>query len=121
MIFLHINVEKIITYRRLNCNGRPPVVRENYGADKEDWKLDLKVDEQTELAIFAVKNPPKRVTEPEACGLRHLAFRVDSVEQTVQELKQLGIECEPVRMDTYTNKKMTFFFDPDGLPLELHE
>ena len=33
----------------------------------------------------------------------------------------VGIECEPVRVDDYTGKKMTFFHDPDGLPLELHE
>ena len=58
---------------------------------------------------------------PEACGLRHLAFCVDSVEQTVNELAEVGIECEPIRVDDYTGKKMTFFHDPDGLPLELHE
>ena len=33
----------------------------------------------------------------------------------------VGIECEPIRVDDYTGKKMTFFHDPDGLPLELHE
>ena len=65
--------------------------------------------------------PPKRVNRPEACGLRHLAFCVDSVEQTVRELVEVGIECEPIRVDDYTGKKMTFFHDPDGLPLELHE
>lgn len=54
-------------------------------------------------------------------GLRHLAFCVDSVEQTVNELAEVGIECEPIRVDDYTGKKMTFFHDPDGLPLELHE
>ena len=37
------------------------------------------------------------------------------------ELEALGIVCEPIRMDEYTQKRMTFFFDPDGLPLELHE
>ena len=57
----------------------------------------------------------------EACGLRHLAFCVDSVEQTVRELAEVGIECESIRVDDYTGKKMTFFHDPDGLPLELHE
>ena len=66
-------------------------------------------------------HPPKRVNRPEACGLRHLAFYVESVEQTVKELEKLGIECEPIRVDDYTSKKMTFFHDPDGLPLELHE
>lgn len=96
-------------------------IRENYRKERDDWKLDLRVDEHTELEIFAEKNPPKRVNRPEACGLRHLAFRVTSVEETVKELDEIGIECEPIRTDTYTGEKMTFFFDPDGLPLEIHE
>ena len=97
------------------------VIRENYRKERDDWKLDLRVDEHTELEIFAEKNPPKRVNRPEACGLRHLAFRVESVEETVKELAEMGIECEPIRTDSFTGKKMTFFFDPDGLPLEIHE
>ena len=97
------------------------VVRENYRKERDDWKLDLRVDEHTELEIFAEKNPPKRVNRPEACGLRHLAFRVESVEETVKELAEMKIECEPIRADSYTGEKMTFFFDPDGLPLEIHE
>lgn len=96
-------------------------IRENYRKERDDWKLDLRVDEHTELEIFAEKNPPKRVNRPEACGLRHLAFRVESVEETVKGLDEIGIECEPIRTDTYTGEKMTFFFDPDGLPLEIHE
>ena len=35
--------------------------------------------------------------------------------------ERVGIKCEPIRVDDYTGKKMTFFHDPDGLPLELHE
>ena len=92
--------------------------------ERNDWKLDLCVGDGAdaiELEIFAEPNPPKRVNRPEACGLRHLAFRVENVEATVEELAQMGIECEPIRLDSYTKKKMTFFFDPDGLPLELHE
>ena len=96
-------------------------IRENYRKERDDWKLDLRVDGHTELEIFAEKNPPKRVNRPEACGLRHLAFRVESVEETVKELDEIGIECETIRTDTYTGEKMTFFFDPDGLPLEIHE
>ena len=97
------------------------VVRDNYRKERDDWKLDLRVGEHTELEIFAEKNPPKRVNRPEACGLRHLAFRVESVEEAVKELDEMGIECEPIRTDSYTGEKMTFFFDPDGLPLEIHE
>lgn len=97
------------------------VIRENYREEKKDWKLDLRINDHIELEIFGVENPPKRVTFPEVCGLRHLAFHVESLEPVVQELQEKGIECEPIRIDEFTNKKMTFFFDPDGLPLELHE
>ena len=98
-----------------------PIIRENYRPERNDWKLDLRVNEYTELEIFAEPDPPKRVNRPEACGLRHLAFCVERAEQTVKELAEVGIDCEPIRVDAYTGKKMTFFQDPDGLPLELHE
>ena len=97
------------------------VIRENYREERHDWKIDLDAGNGIELELFIEPNPPKRVTRPEACGLRHLAFYVESVEETVEKLLQIGIECEPIRVDEYTNKKMTFFFDPDGLPLEIHE
>lgn len=96
------------------------VIRENYRAERNDWKLDLQCG-SVELEIFGEPNPPARVSHPEACGLRHLAFQVEDVEKTVEELAGKGIVCEPIRTDTYTGKKMTFFADPDGLPLELHE
>ena len=96
------------------------VIRENYRPERKDWKLDLRVNEHTELEILQ-KKPAEACEPPGGCGLRHLAFCVESVEQTVNELAEVGIECEPIRMDDYTGKKMTFFHDPDGLPLELHE
>ncbi|MEI1232242.1 VOC family protein [Enterococcus mundtii] len=96
------------------------VIRENYREDRGDYKLDLKLGDM-ELEIFGIKDAPKRPSYPEACGLRHLAFKVEHIEETVTELQGLGIETEPVRIDTFTGEKMTFFFDPDGLPLELHE
>lgn len=74
-----------------------------------------------EIELFIIKNAPARVNYPEALGLRHLAFKVESVDDTVKELNGKGIETEPVRLDDYTGKKMTFFHDPDGLPLEIHE
>jgi len=96
------------------------IIRENYRPARDDWKLDLRCGD-CELEIFGVKNPPKRVTRPEAAGLRHLAFRVENVEKTVSELAAVGIECEPIRIDEFTGTRLTFFADPDGLPLELHE
>lgn len=96
------------------------ILRENYREERGDYKLDLKLGE-CELEIFSGKNNPKRPSYPEACGLRHLAFKVDDIEKEVEELKALGIEVEPIRLDEITGKRMTFFQDPDGLPLELHE
>lgn len=96
------------------------VIRENYRPERDDYKIDLACGEQ-ELELFIIKNAPERVNYPEALGLRHLAFTVESVEETVRELNAKGIETEPIRTDTFTNKKMTFFHDPDGLPLEIHE
>ena len=97
------------------------IIRENYRPERNDWKLDLRVNETTELEIFGVKNPPARVTRPEAAGLRHLAFFTDNIEETVAELKEKGIVTEPIRVDEFSGKKFTFFADPDGLPIELHE
>lgn len=96
------------------------IICENYRSERNDRKLDLQCG-NIELEIFGVSNPLARVSNQEACGLRHLAFKVDDVEATVKELEALGIPCEPIRTDEFTGKKMTFFKDPDGLPLELHE
>lgn len=98
-----------------------PIIRSNYRSDRDDWKIDLAVNDTTELELFIMKDRPARVSSPEAYGLRHLAFHVDSVTAIVVELEVKGVECEPVRLDTYTGKPMTFFRDPDGLPIEIHE
>ena len=96
------------------------VIRENYRPEREDYKIDLQLDGM-ELELFIIKNCPKRPSYPEAYGLRHLAFAVDSVDDTVRELNKRGIPTEPIRVDAYTGKKMTFLSDPDNLPLEIHE
>lgn len=97
-----------------------PVLRENFREDRGDWKLDLQFGDG-ELEIFAIPGAPPRPSWPEAQGLRHLAFRVEDVEAAVRELEARGVPCEPIRWDPYTESRMTFFHDPDGLPLELHE
>ena len=97
------------------------IVSEHYREERDSWKADCWMGDAYVVELFSFPNPPARPSYPEAAGLRHLAFCVESVEQTVKELGELGIECEPIRVDDYTGKKMTFFHDPDGLPLELHE
>lgn len=96
------------------------VLREHARPDRGDIKLDLKLGD-CELELFVVPSAPARPTRPEALGLRHLCFRVDDVEAAVAELRARGVETEPIRTDPYTGGRFTFFHDPDGLPLELHE
>ena len=90
--------------------------------EKNDILLNVKKGDIV-LEIFIKKDAPLRppMPSPEYTGLRHLAFRVDSVEDILEEFDKLDIVHEGLRYDDYDGKKMAFFFDPDGLPLEIHE
>lgn len=97
------------------------VASEHYRADRKSWKLDLKLNDQYIIELFSFPDPPERLSRPEACGLRHLAFSVKNIEEAIFELKKKGVTTEPIRTDEFTGKRFTFFSDPDGLPLELYE
>lgn len=97
------------------------IIRENRRAEKNDIKLDLRLNDTTELEIFIKPDAHQRVSNPEALGLRHLAFHTDNIENMIDYLKSYNVTIENIRTDDYTGEKMVFFFDPDGLPLELHE
>ena len=97
------------------------VKREVERKDREDIIITLEAPNGILIELFIEKNPPRRVTRPEAAGLRHLAFRVQDIEKSVEKLNKKGIETEEIRIDPQNGKRMTFFMDPDGLPLELHE
>ena len=85
-----------------------------------DWLRMLRLGD-TVIELFIKPDAPQRPTRPEALGLRHLAFRVEDVELAVDWLNGMGIETEPVRNDPFNGGRFTFFHDPDGLPLEVHE
>jgi glyoxylase I family protein len=97
------------------------VVREVYREERRSFKLDLKLGQKYQLELFSFPNPPDRVSLPEACGLRHIAFEVESVEEVTRILANKGVRVEPVRVDEHTNKHFTFFRDPDNLPIEIYE
>jgi glyoxylase I family protein len=97
------------------------VVQEHFRTDRKSWKLDLSLNGHYAIELFSFPNPPKRVSRPEASGLRHLAFSVGNLEHAVKNLGRHGVKTEPIRTDEYTGKRFTFFSDPDDLPLELYE
>jgi glyoxylase I family protein len=97
------------------------IIKETYRAERDSYKLDLALNGNYIIELFSFPDPPKRPSQPEASGLRHLAFLVKNIEEAIQALSLKGVTCEPIRIDTLTQKKFTFFADPDGLPLELYE
>lgn len=97
------------------------IIREVYREARRSYKLDLAIGEHYVIELFSFPNPPERPSRPENCGLRHLAFSVDNVEEKRNELIEKGLDCEDIRIDEFTDKKFFFTTDPDNLPLEFYE
>ena len=97
------------------------VVAEHLRAERQSWKLDLAGEGGLQIELFSFPSPPPRPSRPEACGLRHLAFRVGDLDAARARLQAEGVELEPVRVDEFTGARFCFFADPDGLPIELVE
>ena len=98
-----------------------PVILETYREERHSWKLDLQLSDGGQLEVFSFPSTPERPTQPEACGLRHLAFRVLDLDASMRLLSSKDVAIEPVRIDENTGARFTFFADPDGLPIELYE
>ena len=97
------------------------ILREVYRKERDSWKLDLGIADHYVIELFSFPNPPKRLSQPESCGLRHLAFSVENVEEKRNQLIENGLVCEQIRIDEFTDKKFFFTQDPDQLPLEFYE
>lgn len=97
------------------------IIKETYREQRNSYKLDLAINDDYQIELFSFPNPPIRPSYPEAAGLRHLAFEVDNIDTSVQELNLKGVKTEPIRIDEVTDKKFTFFSDPENLPIEFCE
>ncbi|MFB3387888.1 VOC family protein [Flavobacterium sp. LAR06] len=97
------------------------IIREIYREERQSYKLDLALNGTYVVELFSFPNPPKRPSRPEAVGLRHLAFEVINLEETIAFLNIKNIESEPIRIDETTEKRFTFIADPDKLPIEFYE
>lgn len=58
------------------------ILQEIYREERDSYKLDLALKGSYIVELFSFPDPPKRPSRPESCGLRHLAFEVNNVEQT---------------------------------------
>lgn len=96
------------------------IIAENWQPQRQSWKCDL-ISGDARIELFFIPGAPVRPSKPEAQGLRHLAFDVASIAETVAHLAERNVATEPVRIDPYTGAAFTFFSDPDGLPIEIYE
>ena len=97
------------------------VINETYRKERNSYKLDLAIQGQYCIELFSFPEYKERNSFPESKGLRHLAFAVDNVEEWITFLRSKNIEVQDARIDEITKKKFTFFYDPNGQPLELYE
>lgn len=97
------------------------IVREVYREERKSYKLDLALNGNYCIELFSFPNPPARPSTPEARGLRHLAFAVENLDETVSFLESKNINTETIRVDEFTQKRFTFIADPDLLPIEFYE
>ena len=96
------------------------IIKETYRQERQSYKLDLSLNGEYVIELFSFPDPPKRISRPEATGLRHIAFEVDDLDAVIEKLKKSNIIAEPIRVDEITGKHFTFIFDPDNLPVELY-
>ncbi|MEO0455280.1 MAG: VOC family protein [Cyanobacteria bacterium P01_A01_bin.114] len=68
------------------------ILQETYRAERDSYKLDLRIGDTDTLELFSFPAPPQRVSRPEAVGLRHLAFEVDDIAAAVADLQANGLE-----------------------------
>lgn len=97
------------------------IIREVYRKKRDSFKLDLALNENYVIELFSFPNPPERISQPEATGLRHLAFEVDDLDETIGFLNSKNVLSESIRIDEFTGKRFTFIQDPDALPIEFYE
>lgn len=97
------------------------IIQEIYREERQSYKLDLALNGIYTIELFSFPNPPKRISRPEATGMRHLAFEVDDLDETVSFLSSKNIASEAIRIDEFTGKRFTFIADPDNLPIEFYE
>lgn len=97
------------------------IIREIYRKERRSYKLDLALNGTYIVELFSFPSPPKRPSKPEAVGLRHLAFEVINLDETIAFLNIKNIDSEPIRIDETTEKRFTFIADPDELPIEFYE
>ena len=91
-----VDFYKFLGFKEISRDIRP---------EQHDEVIKLS-DGLTTLKIYKDPTHPKRVTNPEAYGLRSLCFKVEKIDG----------ECKEDKFGRFK-----YIYDPDGLPIEIRE
>ncbi|MFO6427590.1 VOC family protein [Escherichia coli] len=88
---------------------------EVYREARDSWKGDLALNGQYVIELFSFPFPAEHPADQKlaACVIWLLAWC--GVNAAVAPLESHNVKCEAIRVDPYTQKRFTFFNDPDGL------
>jgi len=93
------------------------------GVKAEYVKLVLPGDEvrleliRYDSPVYAGGSGSGEAHEP---GFRHLALRVDDLQERVKQFEEQGVRCVgPVQTYEKTGKQLVYFYGPEGILLEL--
>jgi glyoxylase I family protein len=96
------------------------VVDKLYRKERHSWKVNMQSG-GVHIELFTFPNSPAHQSEPEALGLRHIAFMVPDLGKWCKMATSKRVFPEPIRVDEVGGARYTFVKDPDGLPIELYE
>ncbi len=97
------------------------IIKETYRKARQSYKLDLAINGIYQIELFSFPEYKERNSFPESKGLRHMAFEVHNIDESVTELRNHRVDVQEVRIDEITGRRFAFFYDPNGQPLELYE
>ena len=112
-LFYHLSIivsslDSVVFYSRLGF-------KETKRINREKDVVVLMEGNGTKLELFVDPSHPKRTTNPENIGLRYFSLKVEDIESVIDTL-----ECGPIKTDWYGDR-YCFTYDPDGLPIQIHE
>ncbi len=96
------------------------IFRETFSEKMNRQKVELYLNGRYVLEIFVVEDAVKAKQKKTAAGLEHLSFLADDVNEAVLYLQSKGVKTLEVNLDKVTGKSYAFFYDPDGLKLEVY-
>jgi catechol 2,3-dioxygenase-like lactoylglutathione lyase family enzyme len=76
-------------------------------------------NDRSYFAFFGATKPGKSKSDYHVAGLNHFGLTVDNLEATKDRLVELGVT--PHSEQDYDPGKRLYFFDPDGIEVELVE